>query len=73
MYSQHHSTCFEDNALGDDWAPLGEVMSPLFTLDDELYTLDVDHFEDGVTHVMIMMMVGPTPSLMHPWLVVWGT
>ena len=47
-------------------------MSPLFTLDDELYTLGVDHFEDGVTHVMIMMMVGPTPSLGHPWMVIWG-
>jgi hypothetical protein len=53
VYPQHDSTWFEDVALDDDWAPLGEVMSPLFTLDDELYTLDVDCFEDDVTHMMV--------------------
>ena len=69
----HIRLWFEDVALGDDWVLLGEVMSPLFTLDDELYTLDVEHFKDDVTHMMIMMMVGPTPSLGYPWLMILGT
>jgi hypothetical protein len=24
-----------------------------------IYTLEIDHFENGITHVMVMMMVGP--------------
>jgi hypothetical protein len=46
--------------------PFVDVMSPFFTLEDELYTLDIEHFEDDVTRVVIMLMVGPTPSLGHP-------
>jgi hypothetical protein len=73
VYPQHDRNWFVDIALNDDWAPLREMMSPLFTLEDELYTLDIEYFEDDITHVMDMMMVGPSPSLGHPWLMNWGT
>jgi len=53
----------EDVALTHGWTPFGEMMHPLSTL-------DVENFEDDVTHVMIMMMMGPTPSLGHPWMVI---
>jgi hypothetical protein len=38
----------EDVALGDDWTPLGEVMTLLSTLDVDLFTLDVEHIDDDV-------------------------
>jgi len=66
VYPQHDNTWFEDVALDDDWAPLGEEMSTIFTL-------DIDCFEDDVTYMILLMMVGLTPSLGHPWLMAWGT
>jgi hypothetical protein len=61
----------EDIALASDWRLFGEMMHPISTLDTCLYTLDIGHFEDDVTHVMIVMMVGTTPSLGHPWMMIW--
>jgi hypothetical protein len=62
----------EEIALAQDWRLFGEMMHPLSTMDASLYTLDVEHFEDDVTHVMMVIMVGPTLALGHPSMMIWA-
>jgi hypothetical protein len=54
VYPQHDSTWFEDVALDDDWAPLGEVMSPFSPWTMSLFTLDIELLDDDVMHYVLL-------------------